>query len=174
MPRYCNPNSHVVSIGISNPNVSLRVYPESWAARQIPENGKKYIELDVELARPLVALGMLRLDEAVAAPSVPVVTFAPPAGSLIGTEQDLTSTSASIAFSSALPANSDTPLDDEKPSGLFTPAEIAAATARALAKAENAKQVTDALAERDASLGKDTSAPEAPVKPKKRFAIPTK
>lgn len=62
MPKYRNPNGHVVSITLMSPRTCVNVYPHTWAPSRVPMHGLLSIELDAALARPLVAVSMLELS----------------------------------------------------------------------------------------------------------------
>lgn len=61
MPRYYNPNNHIVNVSLSTPYVSVPVYPRTWVSSRLPDGAKQVIELEERLGAELVKLGMLRM-----------------------------------------------------------------------------------------------------------------
>ncbi len=60
MPRYHNPNNHPVVVSITEPRISVTVFPAAWAPNRLPVGARQVIELDEILARVFIRIGMLR------------------------------------------------------------------------------------------------------------------
>lgn len=70
MPRYRNPNPHPIVVSITEPRISMTVFPATWARTRLPTGARQEIELDAVLARPFLRTGMLALvPEPVATPA---------------------------------------------------------------------------------------------------------
>ncbi len=69
MPLYVNPSNHPVTLAMSQPRVSMLVFPYAWVKSRLPEGAKLEVELDEKLATPFVNLNMLKLKELADRPS---------------------------------------------------------------------------------------------------------
>jgi cell division septation protein DedD len=69
MPTYINPNQHAVNVTVSDPRVSMTVWPAAWSPTRLPHDARQEVILDEALARELVRMGMLKLK-----PEPPVQT----------------------------------------------------------------------------------------------------
>ncbi len=70
MPTYTNPNNHTVVISLSEPRVSMTVYPQAWPASRLPTGARREVELDEYLAREFVKVGMLTTKPAAEKPNL--------------------------------------------------------------------------------------------------------
>lgn len=70
MPSYSNPNNYPVVVSMTQPLVSVTVFPAAWPPAQLPKDAKRTIELDEALARQFVTMGMLALVPVAAKPAL--------------------------------------------------------------------------------------------------------
>ena len=61
MPIYANRNNHPVVVSITEPRISVTVFPHAWTRQRLAQGAKQEIELDEALARGFVRMGMLEL-----------------------------------------------------------------------------------------------------------------
>ena len=81
MPRFQNPNNHPVVVSITEPRISVTVFPITWAKNRLPAGARQEIELDEVLARVFLRTGMLQrvVEPTSAAPATaPTPPPAPP------------------------------------------------------------------------------------------------
>jgi hypothetical protein len=92
MPRYRNPNPHPIVVSITEPRISVTVFPFAWAKTRLPTGARQEVELDAVLARPFLRMHMLEQSPAEITASAPTPPPMPAATS-----------SASIAVDPAAP-----------------------------------------------------------------------
>jgi hypothetical protein len=63
MPRYINPNNHPVCVSITDPRISITVYPLAWTKARLHPGARQHVELDPVLAKVFVQSRMLKLEE---------------------------------------------------------------------------------------------------------------
>ncbi len=63
MPRYINPNNHPVTVSITDPRISIVVYPHSWTKARLHAGARQHIELDPALAKVFLQSRMLKMEE---------------------------------------------------------------------------------------------------------------
>lgn len=63
MPRYINPNNHPVTVSITDPRISIVVYPHSWTKARLHQGARQHIELDPMLAKVFLQSRMLKMED---------------------------------------------------------------------------------------------------------------
>ncbi|OPZ66136.1 MAG: hypothetical protein BWY85_00072 [Firmicutes bacterium ADurb.Bin506] len=160
MPTYINPNQHPVCVTVSEPRVSLSIWPAAWAKARIPGDARQEIVLDEALARELVKMGML------------VLKPEPPVQVDLGALDDAHPMRAQEAAMDALALGEEpevlSPHDIPALSPLPTPAEVAAISQGDTE--EIVRPPTVAKPKPKAKIKRPN--PKAPPAAKRRFYVP--